>query len=108
MSEEIMKIQNEIEAAIRAEFDIEYLSIENESYMHNVPADSESHFKLILASDAFLGKWPVQRHQLVYAALAEQMPKIHALALHLYTIDEWKEREKIAPVSPKCQGGESE
>ncbi|GAA0835421.1 MULTISPECIES: BolA/IbaG family iron-sulfur metabolism protein [Marinomonas] len=103
-----MKIQNEIEEAIRAAFGIEFLSLENESYMHNVPAGSESHFKLVLASDAFLGKRLVQRHQLVYGVLTEQMPKIHALALHLYTVDEWLEREKTAPFSPKCHGGERE
>ncbi|MEL0636821.1 MULTISPECIES: BolA/IbaG family iron-sulfur metabolism protein [Marinomonas] len=102
-----MKIQNEIEEVIRASFDCSFLSLENESYMHNVPEGSESHFKLVLASDAFLGKRPVQRHQLVYGALKEQMMKIHALALHLYTIEEWAERTNTAPLSPKCHGGEN-
>ncbi|REG85697.1 BolA/IbaG family iron-sulfur metabolism protein [Marinomonas pollencensis] len=101
-----MKIQNEIEETIRGAFEVKHLVLENESHMHNVPAGSESHFKLVLVSDAFLGKRLVQRHQLVYGVLQAQMQKIHALALHLYTFDEWQEREQNAPFSPKCHGGE--
>ncbi|WP_407659404.1 BolA family protein [Marinomonas sargassi] len=99
-------MQTEIESIINQEFDVQYISLENESYMHNVPKDSESHFKLILVCDIFNGKRPVQRHQLVYRTLSEIMPKIHALALHLYTTKEWDERNSSAPSSPKCHGGE--
>ena len=31
--------------------------------------------------------------------------KIHALALHTYTEDEWKEINGSAPMSPPCLGG---
>ena len=33
---------------------IEHLFLENESSMHNVPANSETHFKLIVVSDDFI------------------------------------------------------
>ncbi len=36
-------------------FHASHLSVVNESYMHNVPAGSESHFKVIVVSDAFEG-----------------------------------------------------
>lgn len=101
-----MKIQKEIETRINNAFDVAFMSLENESYMHNVPEGSESHFKLVLVSDAFQGKRPVQRHQLVYSALQEQMVKIHALAIHAYTLDEWQKHGNTAPLSPKCHGGE--
>ena len=33
---------------------IKHLFLENESSMHNVPANSETHFKLIVVSDDFI------------------------------------------------------
>ncbi len=42
-----------------------YLEIINESYMHNVPKDSESHFKVIVVSNEFQDKTPLQRHRWV-------------------------------------------
>jgi BolA protein len=101
-----MKIQQQIEQVISDAFTVQHMSLENESHMHNVPPGSESHFKLVLVSDDFAGKRAVQRHQLIYAALQEEMQLIHALALHPYTIAEWQERNQNAPLSPKCHGGE--
>lgn len=81
------------------------LSVENESHMHNVPAGSESHFKVIAVAAAFEGKRPVQRHQAVYALLAKELASdVHALALHLYTSEEWQSAHS-APESPPCLGG---
>ena len=101
-----MLVQNQIEARISENLDVEHMTLENESHMHNVPAGSESHFKLILVSDVFEGKRLVQRHQLVYGILQDEMTKIHALAMHLYSLKEWRERNAFAPLSPKCHGGE--
>ena len=83
----------------------EYVSVENESGMHNVPAGSESHFKLVVVSDVFKGQSRVKRHQSLYALLAEEMSKIHALALHLYSKEEWEKQGEAAPLSPNCRGG---
>ena len=101
-----MIVQNLIDARINDELDVHFMALENESYMHNVPVGSESHFKLVLVSDAFEGKRLVQRHQLIYSVLKDEMTKIHALAMHLYSIKEWGERGALAPSSPKCHGGE--
>lgn len=101
-----MIMQNQIDQRIKEKLDVHHMTLENESHMHNVPAGSESHFKLVLVSDAFDGKRLVQRHQLVYGVLQEEMTKIHALAMHLYSIEEWSERNALAPSSPKCHGGE--
>ncbi|TYL47858.1 BolA/IbaG family iron-sulfur metabolism protein [Marinomonas sp. IMCC 4694] len=99
-------IQEKIDQCLKDSMDVHFMTLENESSMHNVPAGSESHFKLILASDAFKGKRLVQRHQLVYSILSEEMKQIHALAMHLYTQKEWTERNEMAPSSPQCHGGE--
>lgn len=82
------------------------LDIANESYMHSVPPNSETHFRVVVVSDAFDGKRQVARHQSVYAAVADELAgPVHALALHTYTPQEWSEREQLAPASPECRGG---
>ncbi|MCB5160316.1 BolA family protein [Marinomonas algarum] len=101
-----MTIQSQIEQRIQDALPVHFMTLENESYMHNVPADSETHFKLVLVSDAFEGKRTVQRHQMVYAILSDEMPKFHALAMHTHTIKEWTDRADSIPSSPKCKGGE--
>ena len=98
-------IETEITETLIERLSVAHLSLVNESYMHNVPEGSESHFKLVLVSDDFEGKRLVQRHQAVYKALADVMPKFHALAMHLYTIEEWRVVSDV-PLSPKCHGGE--
>ena len=81
------------------------LQLANESHMHSVPPGSESHFKVVLVSEAFAGKRLVQRHQAVYTVLAEELKgAVHALALHTYTPEEWSEKG-VAPASPNCMGG---
>jgi len=81
-----------------------HIELLNESYMHSVPPGSESHFKAILVSDQFNGLNAVKRHQAVYRVLGPLMQKIHALALHTYTDEEWQARQQ-APASPNCLGG---
>lgn len=82
-----------------------HLEVVNESHMHSVPANSETHFKVVVVSDDFEGKRSVARHQLIYKELAEEMAgPVHALALHTYTPTEWEVRQK-APDSPNCLGG---
>ncbi len=49
------------------------------------------HFFATIVSDAFVGKRPIARHQLVYAALGDRMrEEIHALSMKTLTPDEWK------------------
>ena len=101
-----MNIQTDIETKIAASFAPLYLDVVNESHMHSVPENSETHFKVTLVSDVFNGKRKVQRHQAVYAAIADELAgPVHALALHLYTADEWDERQGLSPDSPNCLGG---
>ena len=40
--------------ALNNQLTIEHMFLENESSMHNVPPNSETHFKLIIASDDFI------------------------------------------------------
>lgn len=100
-----MSVQARIEDKLQA-LDPGYLTVENESHMHSVPANSETHFKVTLVSSRFEGLMPVKRHQQIYAVLAEELSgPVHALALHLYTPDEWTARDNVRPNSPNCLGG---
>lgn len=81
-----------------------HLEVENESHMHNVPAGSESHFKILVVSDQFDGQMLIKRHRLINQILSEELKQIHAMALHTMTPDEWAEKG-ATPASPPCQGG---
>lgn len=99
-----MSVQTTIENKLQAALSADVLMVENESHHHSVPANSETHFKVVAVADAFTGLRPVQRHQLVYRILAEELASdVHALALHTYTAQEWRDKQ-IAPVSPECAG----
>jgi len=96
-----------IEDKLSRGLSIEHLEIVNESANHNVPPGSESHFKIVVVSNAFEGKNLIARHQLVYRLLADEMrEKIHALALHTYTPSDWPHSQEFLHQSPRCHGGE--
>ena len=101
-----MLVQQQIQQALEQLFQPELLDVANESHMHSVPPNSETHFKVVIVTAAFDGQRKVGRHQQIYAALAEQLAgPVHALALHTYTPEEWNERQQSAPNSPDCLGG---
>jgi BolA protein len=101
-----MSIAETLRAKLETGFAPAYLELVNESHMHSVPLNSETHFRLVLVSEAFEGRRQVARHQAVYAAVADELAgPVHALALHTYTPDEWSAREEAAPASPACLGG---
>ena len=100
-----MTMQKTIESRLNTNFSIEHLAVENESHMHNVAPDSESHFKVTLVSEDFSELMLIKRHRLVIKALEQEMQKIHALALHTMTPDEWSTRGGKVADSPQCLGG---
>ncbi|KDE39006.1 MAG: BolA family protein [Nitrincola lacisaponensis] len=99
-----MSVAERLETLVRNGMQVEMLKLENESHMHAGPA-TESHFKLALVSPDFEGQPKVRRHQQVYGLVAELMQNpIHALALHLYTPQEWQAQQGQIPASPNCKG----
>lgn len=70
----------QIKQYIAAGLDCTHLEVEGDG----------QHFFATIVSSAFAGKRPVQRHQLVYAALGERMrAEIHALSMKTLTPDEY-------------------
>lgn len=99
------QVAQAIEAKLKQAFSPSHFELLNESHMHSVPANSETHFKLILVAEAFEGLRPVARQQKVYALLQEELAgPVHALAQHTYTPSEWAQRNGV-PDSPNCLGG---
>lgn len=98
-------VENCLTSKLTATFHPSQLQVINESYMHSVPLGSETHFKVILVAESFIGQRQVQRHQAIYACLAEELKSgVHALALHTFSPDEWEESARV-PNSPQCLGG---
>ena len=81
------------------------IEIINESYMHNVPKGSETHFKVIVVSGMFENTARIKRHQMINNLLqAELKGGVHALSIVAKTRDEWEDNSKVSP-SPACKGG---
>lgn len=101
-----MSIHQTIENKLQATFSPSVLQVENETHMHNVPPDSESHFKVVVVSEAFEGKSLVQRHRMVNQCLSDELQNhIHALAIHTFTASQWESKNAVDLQSPPCQGG---
>lgn len=101
-----MTVENVLNKKLTDEFSPLYLEVKNESYMHNVPTGSESHFKVVIVSDAFEGVKLIGRHRMVNTLLREELANhIHALTMHTYTPEQWRNlNADQIPNSPKCMG----
>lgn len=101
-----MRVQSELRERLEKTFEPEWLELENESHQHSVPANSETHFRLVMVSPRFVGKRAVARHQMVYGELSDLLAgPVHALAMHLFDADEWAQRGGATAASPACLGG---
>ncbi|WP_415920957.1 BolA family protein [Tateyamaria sp. SN6-1] len=82
-----MSIRDEIEARLRAAFDVREIEVVDDSASHaghaGAPAGGESHFNVMLRSADLAGQSRVARHRAVHKALGDIVPRIHALALDL-------------------------
>ncbi len=101
-------LQERIETKLNSALSPVHLQIENESYMHNVPPGSESHFKVVVVSEKFVGLRPLARHRMVNEALIEEYSAIHALSIHAFTPEEWRDQNGYVADTPKCMGGSKE
>jgi BolA protein len=83
-----------------------HLEVINESHLHNVPKNSETHFKVVVVSARFDDiKLPLKRHRLVNDALKDELAgPVHALSIVAKSPSQWSENSEVTP-SPKCAGG---
>ena len=101
-----MTVQQNIEEKIQASLTPTYLDVLNESHMHSVPPESESHFKLVIVSVEFENQSRLQRHRKVNKILAKELKDdLHALSMETHTAQEWEQRGGKSLESPLCHGG---
>ena len=100
-------MQTQIEEKLAKNIDASFIEVVNETHMHNVPADAESHFKVTVVSNEFEGKMLIARHRQINALLKDEIAQIHAIALHTMTDDEYFKKAGKSPESPQCEGGSS-
>ena len=80
-----------IEGLIRDGIEAEHVAVEDRT-------GAGDHFAALVVSESFEGKFPVARHQAVYATLGDKMrQEIHALALTTLTPAEYKARQAARP-----------
>ncbi len=93
-----------IERLLIDSFTPSHLLVSDFSHEHSVPTGSESHVKVVIASQDFDGLNRVKRHRLVYSCLQTELDSgLHALQVHAYTAQELQNANIEPP--PKCKGG---
>ena len=70
-----MSVQETIERKLSEGLAALHLEVTNESGQHNVPAGSESHFKVVVVSNDFEDKNLVAQHRLVYKLLGSELAR---------------------------------
>lgn len=81
-----MVVINTIMHKLSSEFRPVRLYVRDESHLHKGHAgyrpEGETHFRVSITSDAFRGIGKVERHRMIYAALADEIEAgVHALAI---------------------------
>ncbi|XP_059084937.1 bolA-like protein DDB_G0274169 [Tigriopus californicus] len=100
-------IESKIREKLTNKFVPIHFEVVNESYMHNVPKGSETHFKVMIVSDVFKDLALIKRHRLVNETLTEELESgVHALSIVAKTPEQWEnvDNKTIEP-SPSCRGG---
>jgi BolA-like protein 1 len=96
------RIENQVREAIKPL----HLEIENESSQHSVPTGSETHFKILIVSQLFLGLSRIERQRKVYSLLDSEFKSgLHALTVRALTPEEWEKDGADGFISPECRGG---
>jgi BolA family transcriptional regulator, general stress-responsive regulator len=77
-----------MESKLTAAFSPAFLAVIDESNQHHGHAGAhpsgESHFRVRISADAFVGQSRVAQHRMINAALAEELKaRVHALAIEV-------------------------
>merc|ERR1712050_92810 len=92
-------IYQAIQNKLMEKFNPVHLEIINESYMHNVPKGSETHFKVVVVSEKFNDMKPlIKRHRAINEILAEELKTgVHALSIIAKSPAQWNPDSTIDP-----------
>ncbi|KAL8815507.1 MAG: hypothetical protein Q9191_008459 [Dirinaria sp. TL-2023a] len=96
-------IEDAVRSKITSSLSPSLIEIYNDSHLHahhkamQGSVSRETHFRLVVVSDAFQGKLQPARHRMVYALLREELDAeggIHALQLKTQTVSERQKAEE--------------
>ena len=91
---------------LEAAFAPGHLEVIDESHQHSVPPGTESHFKVVIVSEAFEPMSRVARHRAVHEQATDLLAAgLHALSIQAHTPAQWIARGGTVAPSPRCRGG---
>ncbi|KAM9114766.1 LOW QUALITY PROTEIN: bolA-like protein 1 [Pangshura tecta] len=97
-------VESSIRAKLLQALQPVHLEVHNESSMHGRAPGSETHFKVVIASQRFAGLPLLQRHRLVNEILQLKLAgPVHALSIQAKTPQQWEENQSMSQ-SPGCRG----
>jgi BolA protein len=84
-----MSVENTIRRKLTEALNPERLEVVNESELHaghrSSPGTGQSHFRVLVVSEALRGKSRIERHRLINTLLAAELKGgVHALAIKAY------------------------
>lgn len=87
-------VRDKLETLLQQQFAPAHLDVIDDSAKHAGHAgarpEGETHFRVTIVSDAFMGESRVARQRRIFAALGDLMEtRIHALQLKALTVDEF-------------------
>ena len=93
-----MSVAERIRTKLNQAFSPSQLDLVDESALHAGHAgarpEGESHFRLLIVADKFVGRGRLERQRMIYQALGDLMiTDIHALSIKAMTPDEIKSKE---------------
>lgn len=93
MTNQPMRVQDQIAAKLTRAFAPTGLDVVDESHLHAGHAGhrpgGETHFRVYIVSPAFDGKSRVERHRMIHQTLSEELAGgVHALALKVHAPSE--------------------
>lgn len=100
-----MNIKSSIEKKLIEKLKPIFLNIENESHLHNVPKQSETHFRIEIVSNDFENKSLLARHKIINEIISEEISRIRAFSVYTMTSIEWEKKKSQLEKSPNCAGG---
>jgi BolA family transcriptional regulator, general stress-responsive regulator len=88
-----MSTRDTITEKLTEAFAPQSLAVVDESHLHEGHAGhrpgGQTHFRLYIVSNAFVGKSRIERHRMINRALSDELQAgIHALAIHAATPEE--------------------
>jgi BolA protein len=93
MRRPLMGLQTQMHEKLMVALRPSRLDVVNESHLHaghhNSPDTGESHFRVLIVSNAFAGKSRLERHRMINEALGDEFKGgVHALAIKACAPDE--------------------